>query len=255
MTSLFTFILNSLLVTSLDIDNAIYTASVVDQVNSRKRQKQLVFWSLAIEYLSRLLLILFFQNVFSGSRPLFELFGISFSIETISLIAAGLFLTISSGRELIAYVRGGGEAEIAASDIEGKSFSQILIELSFVCIVLSIDTIVAVMASSSPFWYLALILFMSTLIRFLFISPITHFLQKYPNVNVIVLIFLIIIGISLVLEGFGKQLPQEIMNIIMALVTLLVIFIEKQRTEAKERKRLKSWKKAFETKSEEEQNE
>lgn len=255
MSTIFTFIRNSLLVTSLDIDNAMYVTSVVDQVTPRKQQKALIFWGLAIEYLARLLLILFFQNVFSGSQPLFELFGIPVSIETISLIAAGLFLTIRSGRELVAHVRGGDDAEIAASDIEGKSFGQILTEMSLVCIVLSIDTIVAVMATGFPFWYLALILSISALIRFFFISPIARFLQTYPNVNVIILTFLIIIGVSLVLEGFGVQLPEVLINLTLAMVTLIVIFIEKQRARSHHSKRLASWEKALNAKSEKEQNE
>ena len=254
MSSVFTFIRNSLLVTSLDIDNAMYATSVVDQVKPRKRQKRLIFWSLAIEYLGRLLLIFFFQNILSGSQPLFELFGIPFSIETISLIAAGLFLTIRSGRELVAHVRGGDEAEIAASDIKGKSFRQILTEMSLVCIVLSIDTIVAVMASGFPFLYLALILFMSALIRFFFISPIARFLQLYPNVNVIILTFLIIIGVSLMLEGFGLQLPEILINLTLAMVTLIVIFIEKQRSHTNHGRRLNSWDDALESQSEEEKN-
>ena len=152
-------------------------------------------------------------------------------------------------------MRGGDEAEIAASDIEGKSFNQILTEMSLVCIVLSIDTIVAVMASGFPFWYLALILFMSALIRFLFVSPIAHFLQNYPNVNVIILTFLIIIGVSLVLEGFGMQLPEVLINLTLATVTLIVIFIEKQRARSHHNKRLASWEKTLESKTEEEQDE
>ena len=254
MSALFTFIRNSLLVTSLDIDNAMYMTSVVDQVTPRKRQKALIFWGFVIEYLARLFLIIFFQNVFSGSQPLFELFGIPFSIETISLMAAGIFLTIRSGRELVAYIRGGDEAEITASEIEGKSFSQILTEMSLVCIVLSIDTIVAVMATGFPFWYLALILFMSALIRFFFISPIARFLQNYPNVTVIILTFLLIIGVSLVLEGFGLQLPEVLINLILALVVLIVIFIEKQRTRSYHNKLLASWENALNSKQEKEQN-
>lgn len=254
MSSVFTFIRNGLLVTSLDIDNALYMTSVVDQVKPRKRQQWLIFWGLVVEYLGRLVLILFFQNVFSGSQPLFELFGIPFSIESISLIAAGLFLTIRSGRELFAHLRGGDEAEVAASDIEGKSFGQILTLVSVVCLTLSIDTIVAVMASGQSFAYLALILFMSGLIRFFFIYPISRFLQKYPNVNFIVLTFLIIIGVSLVLEGFGTELPQELTNSIMALVTLIVIFIEQRRSSSRHDKRLKSWEKVFQSQSEEKQD-
>ena len=136
MDSIFALIRNSLMVTSLDLDNALYMTSVVDQVQPRKKQQQLIFWGLLVEYLGRLILILFFQYVISGNQPLFELFGIPFSIESISLIAAGLFLTIRSGRELLAHLRGGDEAEVAASDIEGKSFSQILAQMSAVCLTL-----------------------------------------------------------------------------------------------------------------------
>jgi predicted tellurium resistance membrane protein TerC len=126
--------------------------------------------------------------------------------------------------------------------------------MSLVCIVLSIDTIVAVMSFGSAFWYLALLLVMSALIRFFFISPIARFLQNYPNINVIILTFLIIIGVSLVLEGFGLQLPEVLINLILALVVLIVIFIEKQRTRYYHSKRLASWENALNSNPKEERH-
>ena len=234
MTNILTLLRNGLIVTSLDIDNALYMTSVVDQVKPKKRQQQFIFWGLLVEYVGRLALILFFSNVFSGSEPLFVLFGIPFSIVSISLIAAGLFLTIRSGRDLWSLFMGGDEAEVAASDIEGKSVGRIFVEMMIISLMLSIDTIVAVGTTGQSFGYLAVVLSISVLLRYLFIFPISHFLQKYPNINFIILTFLIIIGVSLVLEGFGTELPQKIMNVVMALVTLIVIFIERYRFKHKE---------------------
>lgn len=250
MTDLLALLRNGLVVTSLDIDNALYMTSVVDQVKPKKMQQRLIFWGLLVEYLGRLALILFFQNVFSGSAPLFEIFGIPFSIESISLIAAGTFLTFRSGRELLALFMGGDEAEVTASDIEGKSFRQIFVEMSIISLTLSVDTIVAVGTTGQSFGYLAVVLFISALLRFLFIFPISRFLQNYPNVNFIILTFLIIIGISLVLEGFGMALPQEVMNSVMALVTLIVIFIEQRRAKLREQHRLTGWENALQSQKE-----
>ena len=131
----------------LDVDNALYMTSAVDPLPPEE-QKRAIFWGLGIEFFVRMGLVLLFGYIASGTEVLFEVFGIEFTAETISLLAAGLFLLIRSTRDLIRFFTGKGGDETATDQSQEKSFSRLLLEMSLVNAVLSVDTVIAVTGSA-----------------------------------------------------------------------------------------------------------
>jgi predicted tellurium resistance membrane protein TerC len=131
MSQLFTLLQLSLSVTLLDVDNALYMTSAVDQLPPDQKKKAIRL-GLLIEFLARLVMVLVFGFIASGTDVLFEIFGIEFTAETISLLAAGIFLFVRTTRELINFLIGKDEDQPAAEDIQRKSFSRVIIEMSVV---------------------------------------------------------------------------------------------------------------------------
>jgi predicted tellurium resistance membrane protein TerC len=82
MGSLLTLLRDGIYITSLDVDNAIYTTSAIEHL-PRKAQRKAIFLAILIEFLARLVLIALFSWVLSGTRPLFVLFGVEFSIDVV----------------------------------------------------------------------------------------------------------------------------------------------------------------------------
>jgi predicted tellurium resistance membrane protein TerC len=97
-------VVEGLLFTSIDLDNAMYITSVISNLPGRRRGA-VIAGALLLEFVGRLGLILLFVWVVRGDEPLFTLFGLPVTVEMLSLFAAGLFLSIRNGRQLINFFR------------------------------------------------------------------------------------------------------------------------------------------------------
>jgi predicted tellurium resistance membrane protein TerC len=206
--------------TLLDVDNALYMTAAIEPL-SKEKQKRAIFWGLVIEFAARILLVLIFGFLASGTEPLFEIFGIEFTAETIALLAAGIFLIIRSTRELFDFFFGSEESEPAKDQAQApaKSFTRLLAEMTLVNIQLSIDTVIAIVGSAiTSGAQFALVLYMLTFsagVRLLFVQQIAGLIKRYPATNIIILVFLTIIGIELSAQGLGLAVPEMLFNSMM----------------------------------------
>jgi predicted tellurium resistance membrane protein TerC len=182
--------------TLLDVDNALYMTATVDPL-SPEEQKRAIRWGLFIEFLARLGLVVVFGYLASGTEVLFEVFGISFTVETLSLLAAGLFL---------------------------------ILEMSLVNALLSVDTVIALtgsaIGSGAQFWLVIFLLLFSAVVRLLFVQEIARFIQRYPATNIIILMFLIVIGLELTAQGLGARIPEILFNGLMLLALLVAVLYQ-----------------------------
>jgi predicted tellurium resistance membrane protein TerC len=210
----------------LDVDNALYMTSAVDPL-PREQQKRAIFWGLVIEFFARIALVILFGYIASGTEVLFEAFGIEFTAETLSLLAAGIFLLIRSTRDLIRFFIGEDEDEPVAAEEQDKSFARLLLEMSLVNAVLSVDTVIALtgsaVSSGAQFGLIVYLLLFSAAVRLLFVRQIASFIKRYPGTNIIVLTFLIIIGIELSAQGLGLHVPEALFNAVMLLAFFAAI--------------------------------
>jgi predicted tellurium resistance membrane protein TerC len=216
--------------TLLDVDNALYMTATVDPL-SPEEQKRAIRWGLFIEFLARLGLVVVFGYLASGTEVLFEVFGISFTVETLSLLAAGLFLLIRSTRDLVRFFMGGQEEpEVKLENVQEKSFWRLILEMSLVNALLSVDTVIALtgsaIGSGAQFWLVIFLLLFSAVVRLLFVQEIARFIQRYPATNIIILMFLIVIGLELTAQGLGARIPEILFNGLMLLALLVAVLYQ-----------------------------
>lgn len=223
--------------TLLDVDNALYMTSAVDPLPAEK-QKKAIFWGILLELVGRIVLIIIFGYLASGTEPLFELFGIEFTAETISLLIAGIFLFARSTRDLFSFFFGSEESETSKDRIQTKSFSSLMLEMTLINILLSIDTVIAVSGSAiSGGAHLAVVLYMllfSAVVRLLFVRQIARFIKRYPATNIIVLTFLTLIGFELFAQGLGAHLPERLFNGMMLIALFAAIVYQWRYTKPQE---------------------
>ena len=227
MTQLFTLLQLSLSVTLLDVDNALYMTSAIDALPPEQKKKA-VRLGLLIEFLIRLVMVVIFGFIASGTEVLFVAFGIEFTAETLSLLAAGLFLFVHTTRELVRFFFDKDDNSSAPQNSQEKSFSKVLIEMSVVTALLSVDTVIAVTGSaisgSAEFTLVLYLLLFSALIRLLFVQEIARIIERYPSLNIVIMTFLIAISIELMAQGLGARVPEQVFNglMIIALGTAVV---------------------------------
>ena len=205
--------------TGLDVDNALYTTAASQTVDP-KEQQRFIFWAHVLEFGARLGLLAISLYLFSGSDKLFTLFGVDFTPPMLAMMVAGVFLLFTNIKELDGFLIG---AEEEKKEITRLPFNRALVEATIVNTVLSIDTVVAVADMTDEFAGMAIILSVSAIIRLLFLRQIAGFMAAHPEAKIITSSFLILIGISLVLQGVAVEFPEEGFTVGLAIAFILLI--------------------------------
>lgn len=217
--------------TLLDVDNALYMTSAIEPLPAEK-QRRAIFWGLLIEFFARIGLVILFGYLASGTEPLFVFAGIEFTAETISLLLAGIFLFIRSSRDLFRFffVPDQDNKDTSPDQDEDKSFVRLMLEMSLVNALLSIDTVIALtgsaLGSGAAFGLILFLLFFSAVVRLIFVRQIARFIKRYPATNIIILTFLTLIGLELIALGLGLHLPEATFSLVMITALLVTVLYQ-----------------------------
>jgi len=202
----------------LGIDNIIFISILADKLPDSQRNK-LRFWGMGLAMVMRLILLAFIAWILKLDKTLFTLFDTDFSGKGIILILGGLFLIYKSTKEIY------HKTEIANDDIpnvpKNSSFKRLLSEVVILDLVFSIDSIITAVGMVQQLWvmYTAVIV---TVVIMLFASKlISDFIRKHPSFKILALCFLMMIGVSLLAEGFHFEIPKGYIYFSMAFAFLV----------------------------------
>lgn len=226
MIQILTLLKQGVLATLLDLDNAVYMLSKVDNLQFQK-QKQAIIWGVTTEFIARIALISFLGSLLSENKVLFTLLGFKFTLNSLVLFIAGSFLIYSSTRELYQLLN--DREKIQKLQPPPINFLRLIFEITIVNLLLSIDTIIVVLARVSELSSIIFIFLISAIIRLLTIDRIAYFIKKYSSMNIVILVFLILIGFELFLEAIWFKFPEEIFNAAMILAIIGAIFYQRQQ--------------------------
>jgi predicted tellurium resistance membrane protein TerC len=153
---------------------------------------------------TRVLLLLSLAWVIRLTEPLFTI-GRGFSGRDLILIGGGLFLIGKSTYEIhdrLEGEEGHGSARVAAS------FMSVIIQIMVLDIVFSLDSVITAVGMVDELWVMITAVLISVGIMMASAEAISAFVQKHPTVKMLALSFLLLIGMSLILEGFAHHIPK-----------------------------------------------
>lgn len=212
----------------LGIDNVIFISIIADKLPDNQRNK-LRLLGLGLAMIMRLLLLLAISWIMKLDRPLITVAYFEFTGKEAILLAGGIFLLYKSIKEIYY------ETEHKSETIEKgapQSFNSLLLQVIALDLVFSIDSIITAVGMTEKLWimYLAVILSMSFMM--LASKPIVDFIRKHPSFKILALAFLVVIGTTLVAEGFNYPIPKAFIYSSLAfalLVDLLQIRAHKSK--------------------------
>ena len=203
--------------TALDVDNALYMTSM-SQAVEEKESKALIFWGIAVEYAARVGIAALALTVFTGDETLFSVGDTKVTPVMVAMLVAGLFLFCSNLKDLGDFLIGADDEQAVTS----MSFGRALFEMSVVNVILSLDTVIAVTGEVTNVAAAAVVLSVSSIIRVLFVRQIAGFMAANPSLKIVTGGFLILIGLSLILQGLGTDFPEEGFGIGLVIAVLLM---------------------------------
>ncbi len=202
----------------LGIDNIIFISILADKLPESHRNK-LRYWGMGLAMIMRLALLAFIAWILKLDQTLFSLFDVEFSGKGLILIVGGLFLIYKSTKEIY------HKTEISTEDVpdvpKKGSFKRMLAEVILLDLVFSIDSIITAVGMVQELWVMYTSVIVAVIIMLFASKPIGEFIRKHPSFKILALCFLLMIGVSLLAEGFHFEIPKGYIYFSMAFAFLV----------------------------------
>lgn len=202
----------------LGIDNIIFISILADKLPEHQRNK-LRYWGIGLAMLMRLALLALISWILKLDTTLFTISTIDFSGKGIILIVGGLFLIYKSTKEI--YHKTETLQNPSQTQIKKGSFGQLLGEVILLDLVFSIDSIITAVGMVDELWVMYTAVIVTVIIMLLASKPISSFITKHPSFKILALCFLMMIGVSLIAEGFLFEIPKGYIYFSMAFAFLV----------------------------------
>lgn len=222
------FFILAMLEIVLGIDNIIFVSIVTDKLPKIEQRKARNI-GLSLALIVRLVLLAGVAWLMQMDAALFPNTTFTmlkeFSWQSVVLLAGGLFLIYKSTVEMHSTMT--GEDDLGLK--ESKSFKAVIVQIILIDLVFSFDSIITAVGMTngmgdekhSPIVIIYAAVIVSMIIMMMFAKPISDFINNRPTIKMISLGFLVTIGVILVAEAFGQEIPKG--YIYFAMVYALIV--------------------------------
>ena len=205
----------------LGIDNIVVITILVGRLEAHRRQRARIY-GLALAMVTRLCLLFTLTWMARLTDPLFTMFGEEISGRDIIMLVGGLFLLVKAIHEIrhMFHVQAEPEQTFRAS-----SYAGILIQIALMDIIFSLDSVIVAVGMAAdylPVMVLAIVI--AILVMMLAARTIGEFVDAHPNVKLLALSFLVLIGFALMLEGVDIKVDKAYLYTAIAF-TVIVEFV------------------------------
>lgn len=188
----------------LGIDNVIFISILAGKLPVHQRDRARLV-GLGLAMLMRILLLLSISWIAGLTKPWLTVFGHGFSGRDLILVLGGLFLLAKSTHEIHGKLEGeDGQAAGAAA----ASFAAVLVQIMLLDIVFSLDSVITAvgMVNNIPVMIGAVVI--SVIFMMFFSGSISRFVDRHPTIKMLALSFLLLIGVTLIADGFGQHISK-----------------------------------------------
>ena len=196
----------------LGIDNIIFISILVGRLPEPQRNKARQI-GLILAMFSRLVLLFSIVWVMGLIKPWFSLAGNDFSGRDIILISGGLFLLGKSTLEIHSSLEISHTGESPSTT---STFFSVLVQITLLDIIFSLDSVITAVGLVQQLSIMVLAVVSSVGVMLFAAKPIGEFVDRNPTIKMLALSFLILIGVTLVGEGFDRHIPKGYIYFAMA---------------------------------------
>ncbi len=206
----------------LGIDNIVFLSVLTGKLPQEQQAKARRI-GLGLALLMRIALLLTISWVIGLTAPIFTLFGMEFSGRDLILLGGGLFLLAKATTEIHESLEGGGGHAKGEGGAAKAAFGAVIVQIVLIDAVFSLDSVITAvgMADDLPVMVAAVVIAVGVMM--VGAGPISAFVDQHPTVKMLALSFLLLIGMSLVAEGFHQHIPKGYIYAAMAFSVLVEV--------------------------------
>ncbi len=188
----------------LGVDNIIFISVLASKL-PKARQAHARRVGLLGAMVTRILLLFSLAWLARLTSPLFATFGKEFSGRDLILISGGLFLLAKATWEIHENLEGGDEGRTGKAV---ASFASLIAQIMLLDIVFSLDSVITAIGMARQVGVMVAAVVIAVGVMLWAAGPIAAFVDRHPTIKILALSFLLLIGFSLVAEGFGQHIPK-----------------------------------------------
>jgi predicted tellurium resistance membrane protein TerC len=208
--SIISFFILVVLEVVLGIDNVIFVSIILNRLKGGKDQKKARrFWMISGIIMRSILLMGLGWLLSQKGKAVFTIAGKGFDLASIVMLAGGLFLIYKSVMEIHHKLEGEDPNETMKHQ-KPLSFSNALGQIVLIDAVFSFDSIITAGGTAKHVEIMIAAVVIAMTIMFLFSPAISGFIHKHPTLKMLALSFLVMIGLSLIMEGWDADAAHQL---------------------------------------------
>jgi predicted tellurium resistance membrane protein TerC len=209
--SIISFLILVILEVVLGIDNVIFVSIIINRLPASKEKQARRIWMITgIISRSLLLWALGWLLAQKGKYIIPEdWFGKGLDLASIVMLVGGLFLIYKSVRE-IHHKLEGEDPNVTAAGRKSLSMGQAVLQILVIDAVFSFDSVITAGGTAKHVEIMIAAVVIAMTIMFLFSPKISAFIHKHPTLKMLALSFLVMIGLSLVVEGWAPAQAEQL---------------------------------------------
>ena len=208
--SLISFFILVVLEVVLGIDNVIFVSIIMNRLKELKQQKKARrFWMITGIIMRSLMLLGLGWLLAQKGKAIFTIGGKGFDLASLVMLAGGLFLIYKSVMEIHHKLEGEDPNE-ALRNKKPLSLGQAIGQIMLIDAVFSFDSIITAGGTAKYVEIMIAAVVIAMTIMFLFSPKISSFIHKHPTLKMLALSFLVMIGLSLVIEGWNAEAAHQL---------------------------------------------
>jgi predicted tellurium resistance membrane protein TerC len=196
----------------LGIDNIIFISILAGKLPENQQARARTI-GLALAMLTRIALLMSITWIMRLTEPLISILGVEISGRDIILIAGGLFLIAKSTHEIHAKLEGAEGGTQAASKAK---FRSVIIQIMLLDVVFSFDSVITAVGMTGQLGVMITAVIIAVIFMMLFSGGVSDFVHRHPTVKMLALAFLLLIGVTLIAEGFDQHISKGYIYFAMA---------------------------------------
>ena len=207
--SIISFFILVVLEVVLGIDNVIFVSIILNRLPAALQKKGRIFWMVFGIIMRSLLLLALTWLLAQKGKPLFTLFDKGFDLASLVMLIGGMFLIYKSVKEIHEKLEG-EDVGHESSNSKPLTLPQAIIQIVLIDMVFSFDSIITAGGTAKYVEIMIAAVIIAMFTMFVFSPKIASFIHKHPTVKMLALSFLVMIGLSLIIEGWDADQAHEL---------------------------------------------
>ena len=204
----------------LGIDNLIFISIVTNRLPAERRERARRV-GIGLALILRLMLLSTVAFIVTLTTPVVSVLGQGFSWRDLILIAGGLFLVWKATKEIHHHVDPDHAPDVFDRGAATVSFGAVIGQILVLDMVFSVDSIITAVGMTPDVPVMVVAVVVAVGVMLFAATPLANFINANPTVVMLALGFLIMIGMTLIAEGFGAHVAKAYVYAAMAFAAVI----------------------------------